>query len=362
MVKQVLRAAGMALGLWGGLMAGAGTASAQVTEAPRAGYRFEYAPVSPNAALRYWAVWSSIPKELSDAAIAIEWKDTQGVTELEKMPESFRAYLKTFENSPAPIEGLLQATRIPRCDFELELDQGPTVLLPHLGRFRQAARLLHADARRLLIAGDVNGAAERIAAILRSAAHLQSDRTLISQLVEQAIVALAVEELRTLAPRLSEAHKTELRAMLLRYDPRDPFRYRQTLAVERDVMSTWLRSSTAEQIGVMMKEFEYTDRAREAGEKYRSLTPEQHAEQVRKYVQVYNEMIEAWDAGDQARLARIADGLKSGSERSGVLASYLAADIAGMFKRLDKAQQTVREGLALLGASPAKDEPSAKRE
>lgn len=353
----------MALGLWGGVMMGAtvgvGVASAQVTDAPRPGYQFQYSPVSPNAAIRYWAVWSAIPKEVSDAAGSIEWKDTDGVTTLEKMPESFREYMKVQASMGNAMHPLIQATRIPRCDFELELDQGPMVLLPHLGRFRQAARVLRADARRLLIENDPEGAAERIAAILRSAAHLQSDRTLISQLVEQAMVAFAVDELRTLAPRLSDARKLELRTMLLRYDPNDPFRYRQTFGVERDVMSTWLRNSTPEQIGTVMKEFEDNDRAKQMGERYRAFTPEQHAEQVRGYVRAYNDMIEAWDSGDPARVKAVSDAIKPESERYGLLASYLAADINGMLTRIDKARESVREGLKLLDSAPT-DKPAPK--
>ena len=361
----MIRSAGLALGIACVAIGWTGTARAQVTNPPAEPIRLSYAPVSPNAAIRYWAVWSSIAREVSEAAGAIEWKDAEGVTDEARMPESYRAYLKVSAEHPNGIPALIQATRIPRCDFELELDQGPSVLLPHLGGFRRAARVLRADARRLLIAGDVDGAAERIAAMLRSAAHLQSDRTLISNLVEQAIVGVAVDELRTLAPRLSVERRLELRAMLLRYDPRDPFRMRQTLAIERDVMTSWLRGSTPDQIGAMMKEFESTDRAREAGEQYRKLTPAQHAEQVDRYVRSYNDMIEAWDSGDQDRLKRVASSIKPDSERYGVLASFLAADVAGMFTRLEPATGLIREGLKLLpdaGAPAAAGGPAKPKE
>ncbi len=128
-------------------------------------------------------------------------------------------------------------------------------------------------------------------------------------------------------------------------------------------MSAWLRASTPEQIGSLMKEFEATERARTAGERYRAFTPEQHAEQVRGYVRAYNDMIEAWDSGDQARLTAVMDAIKPESERYGMLASYLAADVSGMRARLEKARDTVREGLRLLASEGASaDKPAAKKE
>ncbi|MCC5786311.1 MAG: hypothetical protein JJU33_06390 [Phycisphaerales bacterium] len=161
-----------------------------------------------NAALDYWAIWhgidlytglfsSSVRKEfdLNDP----EWRPSQGLANR----------LASSENT---IEKLIEISRIPVADFQLDHRRGFATLLPHSGKLRQTAALLIADSRRLMAEGRADEAATRIAAVYRIPGQFHDEATPNSARFRAAIERAASREAALLAAdlSLSEAGRNEL--------------------------------------------------------------------------------------------------------------------------------------------------------
>src|ERR1043165_3048229 len=140
-------------------------------------------PKDRNAALVYAsAFYAFINRELTDKVDAVEVSEVGTEPDPSKQGEKYQAAAKEVSENHLAIETLLRASKMTKCDFELPFENGINVLLPHLSLMRKSARLLRFDARRMLIDGKPNEAAERIAAIYRMAGPLQSDSVLINTL------------------------------------------------------------------------------------------------------------------------------------------------------------------------------------
>ncbi|MEK6703991.1 MAG: hypothetical protein AABZ53_17165 [Planctomycetota bacterium] len=101
---------------------------------------------------------------------------------------------KLLKEHAEDIDRLVEATRLGTCDFGVDYTAGLEALMPHLGKVRALGRVLKADAGRLLEAGDLDGAAKRIAAIERLAAHvLRPAHSIIELLVANAVARLGTE-------------------------------------------------------------------------------------------------------------------------------------------------------------------------
>ena len=93
----------------------------------------------------------------------------------------------------ATLDTLRQASVLPRADFPVNWELGFAAQMPHLGQYREAARLV--TCRALLTAqdGDVAGALEWCSTALRMARHATQEPTLIAQLVGMAMHATAMD-------------------------------------------------------------------------------------------------------------------------------------------------------------------------
>lgn len=112
------------------------------------------ASAGPNAADTYQSVWAALGQPLHDAI-----RDGQPADAM-------------LARHAADIERLVEATRSERCDFGIDYAGGLDVKLPHLSTVRALARVLKADAVRLLALRDHDAAARRAAALLRLAAQV----------------------------------------------------------------------------------------------------------------------------------------------------------------------------------------------
>jgi hypothetical protein len=196
-----------------------------------------------NAALAYLSADNNLPRTLGEALAEIDW-DKVPTAPGGEIPEPFAKASKVFsEGCEQSVRTMLIASTRERCDFELEYEGGVSMLMPHLGRMRQLARTLRFDARQEFLAGRPGQAAERVAAMYRMAAHVSNDRILISSLVSNAIAALATEEARVLAASgtLQAKDAEVLRAAIGRVLTSDPFRGKEAMMTERDLLLNWLR-------------------------------------------------------------------------------------------------------------------------
>ncbi len=189
-----------------------------------------------NAALLYYRYWmigeSQFPVGVMEHYNGAEpgWRPSE-------------EFAKELENAQDTIKGYLKASRIPFANWAVEYDEGVMALLPHLAKLRHTARILTADARRLMELGEVEQAAERIAALYRMGEQTASDRVLISTLVGIAISSLAnlqVEEIIATEELTEEAREIMLEAIEA-IDLDNPAGVRDAVLGERDLFIGNLR-------------------------------------------------------------------------------------------------------------------------
>jgi hypothetical protein len=157
-----------------------------------------------NAALRYWQAIAAMPK-LSDA-------DTKTLTDSKASIDDLR---RIASNAGGSIRLLQRGAAISAVNWGLdgEID-GPALLLPHLAKLRELARLALAQVR-IDFADQKYDAGLKLAAdTIRMARHTGNNEILISILVEYSIETMTVETLAADLPSLPAEVRTKLVAAL----------------------------------------------------------------------------------------------------------------------------------------------------
>jgi len=140
---------------------------------------------------------------------------------------------------------LLDASRVAECDFGVYFAEGIKTQLPYLTQQRGLARVLKADAARLMAAGDREGAAKRIAAIHRMSAQIgASAQCHIEYLVAVSIAELANAFTQENPSLASAAWKTDIQQAMAEVDRHVYTRAPSILKQEGIVFATWLRSTS----------------------------------------------------------------------------------------------------------------------
>lgn len=217
----------------------AGTAPAQVNPAsPNVSADESATDLAPtsveNAALLYYRYWIMGGERIRTSME--NWSNDPGWRPDEEMSAS-------LEQEQEMIQGFLKAATVERADWGIEYEAGIGALLPHLGKLRFSARILSADARRLLDAGDPDAAALRIAAIYRMCNHVREDRVLISALVGTALVSYAHKEVEEIiAADMLTAEGRDLILSAMESIPQDDIGgVRGAIVGERDIFLDWVR-------------------------------------------------------------------------------------------------------------------------
>ncbi len=192
-----------------------------------------------NAALVYSRAWLALSDDLLRRAgntgeRTFDWRADEKTTQ-------------DLATHQLHIETLIRAASIDRADWGVEYSQGIQAMLPHLGKMRQTARLLAADARRMLDLGQNTAATSRVVAILSMPRHCSRDGVLISSLVGCAIATLGAEEAEVLlaSNKLNGDDRQRLMDAIDRLlnDP-DTFGVSKSLRGERALFLRWLRAQT----------------------------------------------------------------------------------------------------------------------
>jgi hypothetical protein len=204
-------------------------------------------PVRPedrNAAIRYAEVFYTAAPDLLTKTNEVDVSKVG--FEPGAVPADFAAAAEQLKSGgDAVVIPLLEASAMERCDFQIPFEKGIGVLLPHLSKFRACARLLRVDARRLEIAGEGDGAGERLAAMIRMSGHVGNDHILISSLVGAAICNLALEESEAAldAGKLPPAARERIVAALDRLDQHDPFAMKAAMRTEQRLTTQWVKAT-----------------------------------------------------------------------------------------------------------------------
>jgi hypothetical protein len=303
-----------AIAAWG-LAAGSGCGSNSEPERPAEAAPAP-APASPNAA----DVYASVQDGLVKPANAV--LDNPG------------ALHPMLAQHSADIERVIEATKLPRCDFGVRYEDGLNAMMPHLGQLRGLARVLRADATRLSAAGDAQGAARRIAAMLRLAAHITAGgRSQIELLVGCAVAQMGCD-LAASTPGLGQAAaKAEVQQALVSVQAGGVLNSSAIVREDGRLTAGALRSG---QVPAGIKVM---------GKEVASCTPAEREAAAKKLEAFSAEVVAAWDApGAAATLAGIvkraeAEGLgdilgSPGKARESV--DRLKAAIPGAYAALSK--------------------------
>lgn len=197
-------------------------------------------PCPPNAALLYWRAWNGrYPALFDNRYLEQEFRGLKA----EWVPPPEVASL--LENAQEEIQRIMKAARMEHCDWGVSLrDEGFETIMPHLPKLRTTARVLLADARRLLTKDDPVGAAERLATIVLMGKQLKNDKAVYCVRTGQSLAAdLGYYEIRLQAQAgkfNDEAKKVLLDALAQMSGP-DPCGMREALAEEPHIIRNSVR-------------------------------------------------------------------------------------------------------------------------
>lgn len=303
-----------------------------------------------NAALRYWAAWdeswrAEFRTHRNEIRRAAETADEDG---FDPSPAVFDA----LERQRGSLRVIGRASRLSRCDWGLERELGPELLLPHISLLRQSADMLAIEARRTLDAGDTVAAAHWIAAGIRFAAHAGADGSMLETLVAfecfRSVDAVAQRMARL---GLLDAEGRALwREALGRIGHDDPFGMRASITREGEAMSAWVAAMGATPEGksrffeILGRIVSMSGRAAFDGNRIRMSA---RIEQAGGWVaaadgisKAYEALLDAWDGEDPE------EGFRSVVRRLdegefGPVAPVLVPSVTRLWQKASEAHQTV---------------------
>jgi hypothetical protein len=182
-----------------------------------------------NAALQYWQAFAQMPA-LSDEQQKIldEWN-----TVSLKDP----AVEKLSADAHKSMMYLHRAARLERCDWGLDYDDGISLLLAHLPKARDLARLAALHARYELGRGNTRALRDNATAMMALARHVGRDPIMICILVRVLIEGMVVDLVAPHVPQLKAKH-VDSKAMFEALPPSSSVL--DTFDMEREYFLAWI--------------------------------------------------------------------------------------------------------------------------
>lgn len=299
-----------------------------------------------NAALLYHRLWT-----LHDSRIAMfeqataeeeldfddpEWAPDEGLSEVLE-------HLQPF------VRDVLVAAAQPEADWGIEYAKGVEAMLPHLGQLRRVERILRADARRLVAAGEDEAAADRIVALHRMSTQSRRDAILISAVVNNSMGMRASMDTRILAVFYEindDARRTLLRAIdALPAEDRHGIEY--AIAIEPPFFAAWIRRTFTEDrpgerlIEVMMVE----DEAKAAD--VRAMTRADLTRELERFERFGDRIVSVWNDPEVfVRLSELERSLEAGEY--GYIAPLMAPAFTRVRQQAERADRDLQRARAAL--------------
>jgi hypothetical protein len=160
--------------------------------------------LGPNAALQYWQAFAQMPA-LSDEQQKI--LDKWSTVSLEDP-----AVEKLATEAHKSMMYLHRAARLERCDWGLDYDDGVSLMLPHLAKARDLARLAALHARYEMERGNSRALRDDATGMMAMARHVARDPIMICVLVRFLIQDMVVDLVSRYVPQLN-ANYADSKAM-----------------------------------------------------------------------------------------------------------------------------------------------------
>ncbi|MFO0898857.1 MAG: hypothetical protein U0836_15645 [Pirellulales bacterium] len=186
--------------------------------------------LADNAALKYWQAFAQLPQwNEQQQRIIGDWASAPLDGDAQAIVDNVRGALVYLQ----------RGSKLAGCDWSLDLSDGPALLLPHLAKARELARLAALHARRELARGHQAEAVADMSAGLALARHAGVDNVLISVLVQTAIESMFVD---LAAEHLPEFNAVSLEALSKRLASLPPGgTVKSSMRQERTYFVDWFR-------------------------------------------------------------------------------------------------------------------------
>jgi hypothetical protein len=185
--------------------------------------------LGPNAALQYWQAFAQMPTlDDEQQKILDEWSTVS-------LKDS--AVDKLATEAHKSMQYLHRAARLERCDWGLDYNDGISLMLPHLPKARDLARLAALHARYEMERGNSRALRDDATGMMTLARHVARDPIMICVLVRHLIEGMVVDLTAPYVPQL-DAKYADAKAMFDSLPPSS--RVLDTLDMEREYFLAWI--------------------------------------------------------------------------------------------------------------------------
>jgi hypothetical protein len=185
--------------------------------------------LAANAAVQYWQAFAQMPTlDKDQEKILAEW-NTVSLDD--------PAVQKLLAASHSSVMYLQRGAKLPRCDWGLDYNDGVSLLLPHLNKARDLARLAMLHGRNNFEHGNMKGARVIATSIMTLGRHVRRDPIMISVLVGYVIEGMAIDLSAPYIPEL-KANYAQARTMLETLP--SATRVQDTIGIEKKFFVEWM--------------------------------------------------------------------------------------------------------------------------
>jgi hypothetical protein len=157
---------------------------------------------SDNAALQYWQAFSQLP--------ALDKDQDKLLGELLSVAVDDAAVTKLRAAAHQSLTFLHRGAALKNCDWGLDYNDGISMLMPHLGKSRDLARLAALEARWAFEKGHWKLGRRNMTSIMVLARHVGRDPVMISLLVRLNLEGLVVDTVAPYVPEIKASHAQAL--------------------------------------------------------------------------------------------------------------------------------------------------------
>jgi hypothetical protein len=185
--------------------------------------------LAANAALQYWQAFSQMP--------ALDKDQEKLLSEYSSVSLNDPAVNKLLDASQTSLMYLHRGAALPSCDWGLDYNDGISMLMPHLVKARDLARLAALDARRAFEHGNWKAGRRDMTSTMVLARHVGRDPVMIGLLVRLGLEGMVVDSVAPYVPDIKASHSQAV-AMFEAIPP--AVTLEQSIRFEQKWMAGWI--------------------------------------------------------------------------------------------------------------------------
>lgn len=185
--------------------------------------------LAANAAIQYWQAFALMP--------ALDKDQEKIVGEWSTVSLDDPAVKKLLETSHNSLMYLHRGAALQKCDWGLDYNDGISMLMPHLGKARDLARLAALDGRRAFENRNWKAGRRDATSMMVLARHINRDPVMIALLVSLGIEGMVVDLVAPYAPDIKASH-TDAVTMFEALPP--PVTLERSILFEKKWMGGWI--------------------------------------------------------------------------------------------------------------------------